>query len=105
LSDIREELAKEIELKIDVKAINSFFVHELEQIALKHHGKKVLKLVIYDEEEQMMVDTVAKKLLVEASNEFFSDLASLDGIESRIISKGVEIKQEKKPAYKQYAKA
>jgi hypothetical protein len=71
----------------------------------KHHGKRVLKLLIYDEEEQMMVDTIAKKYLVEPSNEFFTEIKSFDGLDVRIISKGVEVKPERKPAYKQYAKA
>jgi DNA polymerase-3 subunit alpha len=105
LSEVRNELAKEIELKIDVNVVTPFFVEELEQIAQNHHGKRVLKLMIYDEQEQIMVDTIAKNYLVEPSNEFFADISGLDGVEARIISKGVEVQPERKPAYKKYANA
>ena len=105
LSEVREDLSKEIELKIDINSINSFFVEELEKVVMKHHGKRILKLVIYDEAEQMKVDTIAKKYLVEPSNEFFNDIAAFEGIQARIISKGVEVQPERKPAYRQYANA
>lgn len=105
LSEVRNELAKEIELKLDVRTLTSFMVDELEEIAQKYHGKRVLKIVIYDEEEQMKVDTVAKKYLIEPSNEFFAEVAGFDGISARIISSGVEIQPERKPGYKQYAGA
>jgi DNA polymerase-3 subunit alpha len=105
LSEVRNELAKEIELKVDVRILTSIMVDELERIAKEHHGKRVLKIVIYDEEEQMKVDTVAKKYLVDPSNEFFAELAQFDGFEYRIVSSGVEIQPERKPAYKQYASA
>ena len=102
---MRNELAKEIELKIDANVITSYFVDELEKLAQKHHGKRIMKLVIYDEAEQMMVDTVAKKYLVEPSNDFFAEIAGFDGVEARLLSKGVEIQPERKPAYRQYANA
>ena len=47
---------------------------------------------------------MAKKFLVEPSNEFFEEIAGLDGTSARIISSGVEIKPDRRPNYKQYAK-
>jgi DNA polymerase-3 subunit alpha len=105
LTEIRNELSKEIELQVDASMVNSVMVEDIERIATTYHGKCLLKLVVYDTQEQIKIDLMAKKYLVEPKNEFFEEIGRLDGIESRVISKGVEIAPDKKPAYMKYAKA
>ncbi len=105
LSEIRAELSKEIELTIDASKINSVIVSELERVAQTYTGKCLLKVNVYDNEEQIKVDLIAKKYLLEPSNQLFEDITGIEGITAKIISSGVEIKAERRPAYKQYAKA
>lgn len=104
LSEVRDELSKEIELIVDARMLNTIMVEELEQIAQTHHGKCRLKLIVYDEEEQIKVDLLAKKYLIEPSNDFFEEIKGIDGIEAKIISEKVAIAQDRKPAYKQFAR-
>ncbi len=80
-------------------------VEDLERLATTYHGKCLLKLVVYDTQEQIKIDLMAKKYLVDPANEFFEEIERLDGIESKVISKGVEVAPDRKPAYMKYAKA
>lgn len=105
LGDIRDELTKEVELQIDASRLSSSSVDSLERIATNHHGKCILKLVVYDTEEQIKVELLAKKYLIDPSNEFFKAVAELGFIQTRLIAKKIEISAERRPAYKQYAKA
>jgi DNA polymerase III subunit alpha len=104
LGDIRNELSKEIELQVDAARLKAVIVDDIERIAHEYHGKCLLKLVVYDTEEQIKVDLMAKKYLVDPSNAFFEELANIDGIDAKIISSGVEIATDRRPAYKKYAK-
>jgi hypothetical protein len=47
---------------------------------------------------------MAKKYLVDPANTFFEEIAEIDGINAKIISAGVEISADRRPAYKKYAK-
>ena len=104
LSEIRHELSKEVELQVDTTQINGVIVDDIERVAQEYHGKCLLKLVVYDTEEQIKVDCIAKKYLVDPSNSFFEEIADMEGIKARIISTGVEISKDNRPAYKKYAK-
>jgi len=105
LGEIRDELSKEIELQIDATMLNSNSVDSIDTIAMNHHGKCILKLVVYDTEEQIKVELLAKKYLINPSNEFFKAITEIDFIQARLVAKKIEIAAERRPAYKQYAKA
>ncbi|MEN8248704.1 MAG: DNA polymerase III subunit alpha [Bacteroidota bacterium] len=104
LSEIRKDLSKEVELQIDLNELNGIMADDLERIAKTYHGKCRLKLVVYDAEESIKIDLLAKKYLVDPVNELFNEIKELEGIDHRIISKGVELGIEQKPAYKHYSK-
>lgn len=104
LSEVREELSKEVELNIDANRLNSLVVDELEKIVRTNHGKCQVKVNVFDEDEKIRVDLMAKKYLIDPSNEFFEEIDGLEGVSARIISKGVEIQNDRRPSYKQYAR-
>ncbi len=105
LAEIRNELSKEIELLIDVTKLNEIFVEAIERLVQTHHGKCRLKVRVYDETEQIKVDLLAKKYLVAPSNEFFAEISALEGIQAKIVPKKPELAPDRRPAYKQYARA
>lgn len=104
LSEIRHELSKEIELQVDASQLNAIIVDDIERIAREYHGKCLLKLIVYDTAEQMQVDLMAKKYLIDPSNSFFKEIADIDGLNAKIVSVDIEISADKRPAYKKYAK-
>lgn len=104
LSEIRNELSKEIELQVDAAQLNAVIVDDIERIAREFHGKCLLKLVVYDTTEQIKVDLMAKKYLVDPSNSFFEEIADIEGINAKIVSADIEISADRRPAYKKYAK-
>ena len=104
LSEIRNELSKEIELQVDATQLNAVIVDDIERIAREFHGKCLLKLVVYDTTEQIKVDLMAKKYLVDPSNSFFEEIADIEGINAKIVSADIEISADRRPAYKKYAK-
>lgn len=104
LSEIRHELSKEIELQVDATQLNAVIVDDIERIAKEYHGKCLLKLVVYDTAEQIKVDLMAKKYLIDPSNTFFEEIADIDCLNAKIVSADIEISADKRPAYKKYAK-
>ena len=106
LENLREELSKEVELLIEARSLNEILAGEIAALAARHHGKCPLKVIVYDHEEKITVDLMAKKYLVEPSNEFFAELDGLAGVQVRLIGKTTELVQEnKRPGYRQYAHA
>ena len=71
---------------------------------MDHHGKCRLKFIVYDTDEQIKVDLMAKKCLVEPSNSFFEEINDIEGIQTKLISENIEVAAERKPGYKQFAK-
>ncbi len=105
LAEIRDELSKEVELLIDVTRLNEIFVEAIERLVQNHHGKCRLKVIVYDETEQIKVDLMAKKYLIAPSNEFFAEISALEGIQAKIVPQKPELAPDRRPAYKQYARA
>jgi hypothetical protein len=60
--------------------------------------------VVYDTTEQIKVDLMAKKYLVDPSNDFFEEIGDIEGINAQIVSADIEISADRRPAYKKYAK-
>ena len=105
LAEVRNELSKEIEIHLDAAKLNSILVDNIERISQEHHGKCRLKFIVYDTDEQIKVDLIAKKCLVEPSNAFFEEIKDIEGIQTKLVSEKIEVAPDRRPGYKKFAKA
>ena len=105
LSEIREELSKEIAITMDVNEVNSVLIDQLDTLASSHPGKCKMSFKIYDMDEKINIELLSKKYLVYPSNALVEELKQIPGINYQIISDKVEIPKDTRPDFKRFAKA
>ena len=104
LSEIREELSKEIALTVEASQVNDILIDQLDTLALANPGKCKMSVKIYDVEEKISVELLSKKYLISPSNSLMNELTNIEGIQHNIISDKVELPKDNRPDYKRFAK-
>ena len=84
LRDLREKLAKNIELTIDLTDINEQLVGGLHNTIAAHKGKYPLKISVIDGLNKLKIDTVSQLNSVDLSNEFIHEIEELRVVEYKI---------------------
>jgi DNA polymerase III subunit alpha len=84
LRDLREKLAKNIELTIDLTDINEHLVGGLHNTIAAHKGKYPLKISVVDGLNKLKIDTVSQLNSVDLSNEFIHEIEELRVVEYTI---------------------
>jgi len=82
LSEIRNQLFKEVRLKLPIHEINENISMELKEHIRNNPGNFDFKLTVYDLEEQMDVVLLSRKQKVSNSNDFIKRLQLLVGEEN-----------------------
>ena len=104
LSEIREELSKEIIITAEASQVDDIFIDQIDTLAASNPGKCKLSIKIYDVEEKMSIDLLSKKYLISPSNDLMNELNGMEGIQHEIISDKIELPKDKRPDYKRFAK-
>ncbi len=84
LNEIKEKLAKELIVNIDIHAIQNHTIHLLEEIVQAHPGTHYLKISVYDGRENLYIDLFSKKYKVALSNTVVSELSKLSGVDIKL---------------------
>ncbi len=74
LSTVGDELTRSITLKIPVQQITSEFQQTLEEVCTAHKGRHHLRMVIYDEHNEILMNFLAEKTKVQADSHFVQEL-------------------------------
>ena len=104
LSEIRDELSKELALTVEASLVNDLLVDQLDTLATDNPGKCKMSINVYDIEEQISVELLSKKYLVFPSNSLMKELSNLNGIKHKIISDKIELPKDNRPDYKRFSK-
>ncbi|MCB0496959.1 MAG: DNA polymerase III subunit alpha [Cyclobacteriaceae bacterium] len=105
LSNIREDLSKEVHVNVDVTLLDSNLVDKLEIIAKENPGKCKFVVTLYSAEESMKVELLSKRYMVNPSNHLIEGLTMLDAVSYKIISDKIDLPADNRPDFKKYAKA
>lgn len=81
LSDVRDKLSKEINLKLNPADISDELIERIENIASTHPGQCSLKLNILEASENLQVELLSRKYLVQPNNDFINELKDIPGID------------------------
>jgi DNA polymerase III subunit alpha len=84
LADIRDKMAKKLEVKIDVKQINRTLLDELQRLVLAHSGNCELRIALYDRAEKINIDTISRRYKVNPNNDLISKLRQME-LEFRLV--------------------
>ena len=104
LSEIREELSKEVALTVEASRVDDILIDQLDSLAIANPGKCKMSVKIYDVEEKITVELLSKKYLISPTNALMSELTDIEGIQHNIISDKVELPKDNRPDYKRFAK-
>ena len=105
LSNIREDLSKEIQVNVDVTLLNEELVNQLEMIAKENPGKCKFVVTLYSAEESMKVELLSKRYMVNPNNHLIEGLTLLDAVSYKIVSDKIDLPADNRPDFKKYAKA
>lgn len=81
LTEIREKMCHEVKMKCALENINSQFVHLLNETLKGYPGKCALSLSVIDSESRVEVQMLSRTYRVEPSNELFTSLKLLEGVQ------------------------
>lgn len=74
LANVREELVKNLSLKMEASEITESIVEKIHEQATKSKGKAHLSFQIFDASENMKIEMFSRNTMVEVSNEFIDFL-------------------------------
>ncbi|MFN8277633.1 MAG: DNA polymerase III subunit alpha [Chitinophagales bacterium] len=81
LPDVRAQYTKRVTLTLQAASITDSFTEALHEVLKKYPGKLPVNMKLVDEEEKISVTGPARKISVDASNEFLSALKELETVQ------------------------
>ena len=81
LTEIREQLGKEVRMTCPLDVIDQKFVTRLNDVLKSHPGKFALSLAVTDPESKAKIQLLSRAYRVDGSNELFERLKVLEGVE------------------------
>ena len=86
LSEIREKLSKSVHINIRPAAVNEEIIGKIEDILIQHPGKCALKVNLIEDSENISVDLLSRKFMVNPGNELLSLLDDLPEVQYKVTS-------------------
>ncbi len=86
LSEIRNEKTQGLNLSIRLQDISEGLIEELTKMTEEYQGESLLKVNIFDEQENQRVNLLARKVKIEPNDGLLKRLEEFDEIEYRVIA-------------------
>jgi DNA polymerase III subunit alpha len=84
LSEVRDTMAKNLNVRLSLSAVNEVFIRKLNTIFDAHPGKCSLLMSIYDPEEKVEVTMTSRKIRIAPTNELLKELEAMEGVNYRL---------------------
>jgi DNA polymerase-3 subunit alpha len=78
LQDVIPSFSKKLKLLLDVKTIDENTINVLGEICKKHEGNKLIDVLIYDDADEIKLNTHSKSKKVEITSELLKDITKLN---------------------------
>ncbi|MEY4611837.1 MAG: hypothetical protein RL246_2156 [Bacteroidota bacterium] len=85
LSEILEDRAKELKLRLDLKHLNPVLMDALQDTLEKYKGDKKLTIEVYDEAERLQMDFLSRKMQVRIGKPLVKELEDMENISFKLI--------------------
>lgn len=86
LSEVLEERTKEMKLSLHLKHLNSALMDNLFDVLERNKGNKKLVIEVFDEDEQIQMDFLSRKMQIRIGKSLIADLVGLEKVGFRLIS-------------------
>jgi DNA polymerase-3 subunit alpha len=84
LSEIREKLSKAVQLNIKPTSVNEDIINQIEKILANNPGKCSFKVNLMEADENISVDLLSRKFLVNPNDELICSLNSIPDIDLKV---------------------
>jgi DNA polymerase-3 subunit alpha len=84
LSEIREKLSKSIQVDIGPKSVNEKLISQIEGILVDNPGKCSFKVNIVDEQENIAVDLLSRKFMVNPNDDLLNSFNNIAEVELKV---------------------
>jgi DNA polymerase-3 subunit alpha len=84
LSEIREKLSKSIQVDIRPKSVNEKLISQIEGLIVDNPGKCSFKVNIVDEQENIAVDLLSRKFMVNPNDELLNSLNDIPEVQFKV---------------------
>ncbi len=78
LQDVIPSFSKKLKLLLDVKTIDDNTIEGLGEVCKKHQGSKIIDVLLYDEADEIKLNTHSKSKQVEITSELLKDINKLN---------------------------
>jgi DNA polymerase III subunit alpha len=85
LSEILEDRAKELKLRLDLQHLNPVLMDALQDTLEKYKGDKKLTIEVYDEAERLQMDFLSRKMQVRIGKPLVKELEDMENISFKLI--------------------
>jgi DNA polymerase-3 subunit alpha len=85
LTEILEDRAKELKLRLDLRHLNPVFMDALQDTLEKYKGDKKLTIEVYDEAERLQMDFLSRKMQVRIGKPLVKALGAMENITFKLI--------------------
>jgi len=84
LSEIREKLSKAVQLNIKPTSVNEDIINQIEEVLANNPGKCSFKVNLMEADENISIDLLSRKFLVNPNDELISSLNSIPDIDLKV---------------------
>jgi DNA polymerase-3 subunit alpha len=85
LSEILEDRAKELKLRLDLQHLNPVLMDALQDTLEKYKGDKKVTIEVYDEAERLQMDFLSRKMQVRIGKPLVKELEDMENITFKLI--------------------
>jgi DNA polymerase-3 subunit alpha len=86
LSEIRDKKSKGLRLRVNSKTISKLPMERIEELLRAHPGQCSLRMDLYDEEENILVEMLSRKFMVQPNNDLLDALNKYKDIDYTILT-------------------
>jgi DNA polymerase-3 subunit alpha len=86
LSEIREKLSKTVQINLPPRSVDEHTINHIEQLLVKNPGKCAFKVNLVDEKENISVDLLSRKFMVDPNNELLESLNDIPDVQFKVLT-------------------
>lgn len=84
LSEIREKLSKGVLVNLPARAVNEQMISQIEELASKNPGKCAFKINLVDDTEQISVDLLSRRYMVNPNDVLLKSLSEMPEVDYKV---------------------
>jgi DNA polymerase III subunit alpha len=86
LSELRDKLSKTVQINLPPRSVDEHTINHIEHLLVNNPGKCAFKVNLVDEKENISVDLLSRKFMVEPNNELLASLNDIPDVQFKVLT-------------------